>query len=100
MNLGQIQVDYSGRKYFRAAIVVTHSSSGSKIVAQQSNIALVAALLLTIQFSFAYTLPSIWDPMVNADDSSASYLLSCMTPDQVQIVHEVPMCAPLSSKAR
>jgi hypothetical protein len=70
-------------------ILTTVFSAGSKIVAQQTNIALVAALLLTVQFSFAYTLPSIWDPLVTPGDSSASYLLALMTEDQVNIVHEV-----------
>ena len=58
-------------------------------MAQQQNIALVAALLLTVQFTFAYSLPQIWDPIINPDDTSASYLLSLMTEDQTNYVHEV-----------
>ncbi len=70
-------------------VLISLIYTGAKIVTQQSNIALVAALLLTIQFSFAYAIPSMWGPMVSPDDMSYSYLASVMTPDQLDIVHEV-----------
>jgi hypothetical protein len=56
---------------------------------QQTNIALISALLLTIQFSFAYTLPQIWGPMTAIDSNQTSYLAKTMSPDQIDTAHEV-----------
>ncbi len=56
---------------------------------QQTNIALISALLLTIQFSFAYSLPQIWGPMTEANSTQRSYLAAVMSEDQLETVHEV-----------
>jgi hypothetical protein len=59
---------------------------GDDVRMQQSNIALISALLLTIQFTFVYQFsPDYWDNFV-----SASYLCKTALQDQCDIlIHEV-----------
>jgi hypothetical protein len=61
--------------------------AGSQIQSQQSNIALLSALLLTIQFAFLYAFPGSWGDLL-----SDSYLANLMTEDQLEVLHEVPLC--------
>ena len=72
--------------------------AGAQIQSQQSNIALLSALLLTIQFAFLYAFPATWSDLI-----SDSYLANLMTEDQLLVLHEVgfhlsfPLLLDLSS---
>jgi hypothetical protein len=46
--------------------------------------ALLSALLLTLQFAFMYAFPSVWNDLI-----SGSYLASRLSGDQINILHEV-----------
>jgi hypothetical protein len=58
--------------------------AGAQIQSQQSNIALLSALLLTIQFAFLYAFPATWSDLI-----SDSYLANLMTEGELEVLHEV-----------
>jgi hypothetical protein len=58
--------------------------TASQIQSQQSNIGLMSALLLTLQFSFMYGFPGSWDDLV-----TKSYFAGSMNDDQLDSLHEV-----------
>ena len=66
--------------------------TAADITSQQTNVALISALLLTVQFAFAYALPSIWGPMNDPSAPTYSYLISLMTEDQAKVVYEARTC--------
>ena len=58
--------------------------TASQIQSQQSNVALLSALILTVQFAFLYGFPSIWSDLIQS-----SYLAGFMDDDQLDVLHEV-----------
>ena len=63
--------------------------AGEQIRSQQGNIALISALLLTIQFTLMYQFtPEFWEMFVES-----SYLCKYILPEGgSQWIHEVPLC--------
>ena len=59
---------------------------------QHGNIALISALWLTIQFSFMYSFPSQWEPIV-----ANSYIANITTPSALSMIHEFLVSSCLTS---
>ena len=60
----------------------TLSFTGSQNITEQSTVGILSALLLTIQYSFLYAVPSIWPT------AQTSYVGSLMSADQLNVYHE------------
>jgi hypothetical protein len=67
-------------------------SIGEQTKSQQENVALVSALWLTIQYTFMYSLPGVWE-----DISSSSYIAKSIGEDRTTIVHEFLVATSFTS---
>jgi hypothetical protein len=65
---------------------------GEQTRSQQENVALVSALWLTIQFSFMYSFPDVWD-----DISKTSYIAQAIGAEQSTFAHEFLVAICLTS---
>ena len=75
----------TGFRELKTPVLITlFSRAAEQIQTQQSNIGLMSALLLTLQFSFMYGFPGSWSALIQT-----SYFAQQMTPDQLNGLHEV-----------
>ncbi len=77
--------DYEPNIAYCAKIIeMEYFRTASQIQLQQSNIGLMSALLLTLQFSFLYGFPGVWSSVIQS-----SYLANQMSDSQKEVLHEV-----------